>query len=235
MKILVLFLMAVCSFERGFAKAETLAAQLEERAKASAQKSPAEVKKVMDSAINELRNSSVMKSAKKKGDKAPAFKLTDIKRGEVRSEDLLKKGPLIISFYRGGWCPYCNLQLRDLQVHLSDIKKTGAELIAISPEAPDKTAETVKKGELDFYVLSDIDGAVAKSFGLTYKLPKDLITVYKKFGIDLSQANSSKNWELPLSATYIVNKKGEIIYSFIDADYKKRAETTELIKILQGL
>lgn len=217
------------------ADAKNLTERLEEKAKASAEKSPDEIKKIMGKAIKDLQQSEIMKSALKKGDQMPAFTLNDIKKGKVSSNELLKKGPLVISFYRGGWCPYCNLQLRDLQLHLKDIRSTGAELVTISPEAPDKTAETIKKEELNFYVLSDTNGETIKKFGLMFKLPKDLIEIYKKFGINLTQANASKKWELPLAATYIVNQKGKVVYAFVDADYKKRAETTELVKILKTL
>ena len=162
----------------------------------------------------------------------PAFALEDVKHGLIKSADLLKRGPLLVVFYRGGWCPYCNLQLRDLQKHLKSIQAQGAQLVAISPQTPDSTAGTVKKGNLGFYVLSDNDGAVAKKFGLMYKLNKELIALYKKFEIDLENSNGNKDWELPISATYIVNQSGKITYSFVDADYKKRPETSELVKLI---
>jgi peroxiredoxin len=235
MKILLLLLVALMTINSTQAQAKSLSVQLEEKAKASADKSPAEVKKVMEDAIEQLRLSQVMKAALKKDDKMPAFVLNDIKQGQVSSQELLKKGPLVIVFYRGGWCPYCNLQLRDLQLRMSEIKKAGANLVAISPEAPDRTADTIKKEELQFYVLSDTQGQVIKSFGLMFELSPDLIKIYKKFGINLDQHNAEKKWELPLAATYIVDKNGKIVYAFVDADYKKRAETTDLIKILKKL
>ena len=219
-----------------FARAEmSLKEQLEKKAMSSSGKTPKEIKKVMDDALTEIRKSKIVDSAKKKGDPMPAFQLEDIKSGTVTSKGLMKKGPLLIAFYRGGWCPYCNLQLRDLQKNLDAIKSTGANLVAISPEAPDETAKTVKKSDLGFYVLSDAKGEVAKSFGLTFPLPKDLVGVYKKFGIELDKVNATKKWELPLSATYIVDSKGKIVYSFVDADYRKRAETSELVAILQKM
>lgn len=216
-------------------KALSLTEQLAQRAEMSAGKTPAEKRKIMVKAIEDLKASQVMKTALKKGDKIPHFKLRDVKKGPVTSQDLLKKGPLVLVFYRGGWCPYCNLQLRDLQSHLKEIKAQGAELVAISPEAPDETASTVQKQELGYYVLSDRYGGVGKAFGLMYELPKDLIGVYEKFGIHLDQTNGNKKWELPLAATYIVNKKGIIEYAFVEADYKLRAETKDIIKKLSGV
>ncbi len=213
----------------------TLTVQLAERAQESASKAPQETRQIMMQAIKDLKESQVMGKALKKGDKIPSFTLPDVLKGDVSSDVLLKQGPLLITFYRGGWCPYCNLQLRDLQKHLAEIKSTGAELVAISPQTPDASTETVKKQRLEYYVLSDVDGKVGEQFGLMFQLNDDLKKVYQKFGIDLEKANGNSNWELPVSATYIVNTDGEIVYAFVDADYKKRAETLDLIKILQGM
>lgn len=219
-----------------FAQAEmSLKEQLEKKASSSSGKTPKEIKKIMDDALDLIRKSKIVESATKTGDDMPSFQLEYIKAGKVSSSELLKKGPLLIVFYRGGWCPYCNLQLRDLQKHLKSINAAGASLVAISPEAPDETAKTVKKSQLGFYVLSDVKGEVAKSFGLTFPLPKDLVGVYKKFGIELDKVNATKKWELPLSATYIVDSDGKIVYSFVEADYRKRAETSELVTILQKM
>lgn len=214
---------------------QSLTEQLAEKAENSKAKVPTETKAIMLKAIEDLKTSEVMSTALKEGSKIPHFTLPDVKKGTVRSSNLLEQGPLLIVFYRGGWCPYCNLQLRDLQKHYREIQETGALLVAISPEAPDQTAETVKDGELDYYVLSDADGKVGQSFGLMYKLPNDLIEVYKGFGIDLEKSNANKNWELPLAATYIIRRDGTVAYAFVDADYKKRAETKDIIKKLKSL
>ena len=219
-------------FAEGTSK--SLTEQLREKAEASAEKSPKEVRKIMLDALDDLKNEKIQQQALKKGDKMPEFELPDVTRGMIDSESLLKKGPLVVVFYRGGWCPYCNLQLRDIQNHIQKFQKLGAQVVAISPEAPDQSRETVKKNTLDFYVLSDLKGSVAKSFGLTFKLPPDLKTLYKKFGIDLQKHNANKKWELPLAATYIVKPNSEVIYSFVDVDYKKRAETEDLIKVLKA-
>ncbi len=209
--------------------------QLSELAEKARSKRPEKQRQIMTQAIEDLKKSQIMKTALKKGDKIPHFKLRDIYKGAVTSQELLKKGPLLIVFYRGGWCPYCNLQLRDLQFHLKEIKETGAELVAISPEAPDETAKTIAKQKIDYYVLSDRYGGVGKAFGLMFELPKELISLYKEFSIHLDQSNGHKKWELPLAATYIVNQKGIIEYAFIEADYKLRAETSELILKLKSL
>ncbi len=216
-------------------EARTLTVQLAEQAQQSAQQTPKETRQTMVEAIRQLKESEILSQALKKGDKIPSFALPDVQKGQVQIDDLLKKGPVVLTFYRGGWCPYCNLQLRDLQKHLPGIKQAGAELVAISPETPDSSAKTIKDNGIEYYVLSDADGKVGKQFGLMFHLNDDLKKVYQKFGIDLEKTNGNKDWELPLAATYIVDKNGLIIFSFVDADYKRRAETTELIEILKSI
>ncbi len=213
----------------------SLKEQLAQRARQSAHKTPSEKRKIMIQAIEDLKTSQVMKSALRKGDKMPHFRLRNPQREPITSKKLLEKGPIVLVFYRGGWCPYCNLQLRDLQKNLDAIKAQGAELVAISPESLEAAGDTVSKQKLGYHVLSDQYGAVGKEFGLMFKLPKDLISVYKDFGIHLDKTNQTKKWELPLAATYIVDQKGVIRYAFVEADYKLRAETTEIIKELAKL
>lgn len=213
----------------------SLADALKKTAEESSKKMSPSMKATVKRATSELIESNILSKALKKGDMLPEFTLTDFKHGSISSKKLLEKGPIIITFYRGGWCPYCNLQLRDLQLHLKSIKKAGAQLVAISPEKPDSTAKTIEKNKLDFYVLSDANGAVSKKFGLIFTMNDDLIELYKKFGINLEENNNSDKWELPLAATYIVNQSGQIEYSFVNADYTKRAETTELVKIIKSL
>ena len=213
----------------------SLREQLAQRAEQSAHKTPSEKRKIMIQAIEDLKTSQVMKSALKKGDKMPHFRLRNPQRVPITSKKLLEKGSIVLVFYRGGWCPYCNLQLRDLQKNLEAIKAQGAELVAISPESLEAAGDTVSKQKLGYHVLSDQHGAVAKEFGLMFKLPNDLISVYKDFGIHLDETNSTKKWELPLAATYIVDQKGVIRYAFVEADYKLRAETTEIVEELKKL
>ncbi len=214
---------------------KSLTEQLHDKAEASKSKSDPERAAIMESALADLRTSKIVETAKKAGDQMPGFRLPDVKRGQIDSVELLKKGPLIVVFYRGGWCPYCNLQLHDLQKYLGEIKGLGGELVAISPQTPDGSLSTAQKSELDFLVLSDRDNLVAKKFGLVFKLPKNLQDLYKKFGIDLEKSNGTKQWELPLSASYVVAKNGKISFAFLDADYKKRAESKTLVAELKKL
>ncbi len=213
----------------------TLTEKLKEMADQSKLKGTSEKRKIMEDAIEQVRRDHITEKAIKVGDTLPSFTLPDVKSQKISSVDLLKKGPLVVVFYRGGWCPYCNLQLHDLQKYLPEIKKLGANLVAISPQTPDESLSTAQKDNLSFYVLSDVGSKVGKQFGLIYKLPENLKKLYKEFGIDLEKSNATKDWELPLASTYVVKPDGKVIYSFLNADYKKRADTEDILKVLKAL
>lgn len=207
--------------------------KLEERIAASKAKMPAEKRLIMEKATEELAHSEILKSALKNNDTLPEFKLKNA-FGEERSlSKLLKNGPVILVFYRGSWCPYCNIQLNDYQERIDLIKKAGAQLVAISPEKADLTASYVKEKSLGFEVLSDVDNHYAKSLGLVFKLPADLKALYLSNGIDLDKSQGNKNWELPIAATYLVGVDRKILYSFLDVDYRKRAELSDILKALK--
>lgn len=172
-------------------------------------------------------------SALKVGAKMPAFELSDSDGKKVSSESLLKKGNLVLVFYRGAWCPFCNVYLKKLQDNLQMIRENGGELVAVSVENPDNSAKIASKNKLNFTVLSDPLLKVAKEFGIVFELAPTTNEQYKGYGIDLVKNNGTAKPELPLSATYIINPQGEIIYAFLDPDYKKRAEPQEIINELK--
>ncbi|MCV6638163.1 peroxiredoxin-like family protein [Candidatus Albibeggiatoa sp. nov. NOAA] len=172
------------------------------------------------------------KHALKTGDKAPSFTLPDQLGREVSSEQLLNDGVLVVSFYRGGWCPYCNLELRALQTHQNKIKALGANLVAISPQLPDESMSTVEKNALTFTVLSDVDNVIARQFGLVFTLSEKLRPYYQGFGIDLAATNGSDSFELPIPATYVINQDGVIIADYVNADYKQRLEPELILQAL---
>lgn len=172
----------------------------------------------------------------KENDQIPSFSLPNQSGNLISSDELLKNGPLVISFYRGGWCPYCNLELRSLQSNLEEIKEYGANLIAISPEQPDDSLDVSEKNNLEFSVLSDSNNIVAKKFGLVFEVPTELDELNKnEFGLDLAARNSTDKPELPVPATYVVEKNGKIKYAFVNLDYTKRAEPSEIINVLKEL
>lgn len=195
------------------------------------QKIPSEIWAIMDKSTNALKESSLSSKTLKKGAQLLDFSLPNSKGKQVALQDFTANF-LVISFYRGGWCPYCNLELRALQGILPELKDLNTDLIAISPETPDNSLTTSEKNELQFSVLSDIDNLYAKSLGLVFKLPEDLIKIYHSFNLKVDQYNNNLDYELPMPATFIVNKNREILYSFAPEDYTERLDPKKIIAVL---
>ncbi|MTI29975.1 peroxiredoxin-like family protein [Xanthovirga aplysinae] len=186
--------------------------------------------------VEDLELDKIEKNALKVGDKMPPFTLTDAKGEKISSDKLLEQGSLVISFYRGGWCPYCNLELRALQTLVPEYKKNNATLIAISPEKPDDSLSTQEKNELKFPVLSDNNNDVARSMGLLFEVPKEVVDISKsEWGLDFSEYNGTEKHELPIPATYVVNTEGIVKLAFVNPDYTKRAEPWEILTTLASL
>jgi peroxiredoxin len=213
----------------------TLKAQLDAFRSEFVAKAPPEIREAMTRADMDLAASGITRRAIKAGDRAPDFRLPDARGGHVQLRDLLAKGPVVVSFYRGGWCPYCNLELRALQNALSAIRQLGAELVAISPEMPDESLSTVEKNELAFPVLSDIGSATAKRYGVAFDLADELRPIYTRSHHALPDKNGDDSWILPIPATYVVDMNGTIALAFIDVDYRNRLEPTEIVAALESL
>ena len=190
---------------------------------------------VMDRATDAVRASGLADSALTVGDAAPTFSLPNASGETVALSDVLASGPVILTFYRGGWCPYCNLELRAYQALLPEIEAAGATLVAVSPQTPDASLTTQEKKDLTFTVLSDEGNAVARQFGLVHTLPADLVAAYDQFGLDVAGSNGDASGDLPLPATYVIDPDGTIRYAFVDADYTKRAEPSEVLASLQAV
>ena len=188
---------------------------------------------VMNAATVTLEDSGIVNQSIKVGDKAPNFTLPNAVGQDIEFHALLNKGAAVISFYRGGWCPYCNLELRALQESLPKIKALGANLVAISPQTPDNSLSTSEKNELTFAVLSDVGNKVAKEFGLVFTLLEELRPIYQNFGIDLPAHNGDDTFELPIPATYIIAPDRTVIYAFVNPDYTQRLEPTEILNVLE--
>ena len=196
---------------------------------------PEEIKAVMAKATTDLVNTQIAEKSLSKGDKMPNFSLPNAVGEEVSLKSLLTKGAVVISFYRGGWCPYCNMELRALQQALPEIEARGATLVAISPETPDSSLSTKEKNELSFEVLSDRDNILAKQLGLVFTLPESLRPIYNNFGIDIPAYNGNDTFELPLPATYVLTADGTVAYSFASADYTERLDPSEIITALDNV
>jgi peroxiredoxin len=210
----------------------SLTTQLKEFADASVKRHPGEAQKIMKKAIDDLVATEMIKNAFKTGDLLPEIKLRNALGNEVNVHNIIKDYKVIIAFYRGNWCPYCNLQLRALQQAIPKFEAKGAKLVVIGPETPDDSLTTKEKNDLTFEVLSDIDMKVARSMNLVYQLPIALQELYKKFGIDLDTNQGNENQELPIAATYIVEQNGTISYHFSEEDYKLRADPEAILKAL---
>ena len=210
----------------------TLTDQLKEYADNSAKNMPEEAKNIMQAGIKKLEDTDIIKNATKKGDIFPDFALPNAKGELISLDELLKKGQVVLTFYRGGWCPYCNLALKALQDIVPQIKDKNATLVAVTPETPDNTLSVKEKNELDFEILTSRNNELARFLGLTYSLPEELATLYKKFGIDLLESQGNDENELPIAATYIIGTDKKITYSFITEDYKLRAEPSDILKAL---
>jgi len=213
----------------------SLQKELEERFNTVSQKVPQDILNTMLDVTRRLVESGIADNSLKVGDKVPDFNLPNAAGEEVRLKELLDKGPVILNFYRGGWCPYCNLELNAYQKHIPDINELGASLVAISPQTPDNSLSTAEKNELKFQVLSDVGNKVANQFGLVFKVPSELQEIYNNFGITLPKFNGDESWELPMPGTYVIDKDGTVSYAFADADYTKRAEPDEVIAKLEEI
>lgn len=196
---------------------------------------PEAIKATMARTGAELAASGVTERALKAGDRLPAGQLPNATGTVVDVRDLLARGPVVLAFYRGTWCPYCNLELRALQQALPEIEALGATLVAVSPQTPDASLSTAEKNELAFEVLSDAGNQFARACGLVFTLAKELQPIYAGFGIDVPAHNGDDTFELPLPATYVVAQDGTIAYAFVDADYTQRLEPAEIITALQTL
>jgi peroxiredoxin len=194
---------------------------------------PADRQAIMERHIEQLRTGAIARTMLKVGDRAPAIVLRNAKGEIIDIGALRKKGSVIITFYRGGWCPYCNLELKAFQDILPEIKAAGASLVAISPEKPDGTLSTVEKNALAFEVLSDVGQKVGRAFGLVYQFTDELRSAYHGFGLDIPAYNGAPGeWALPVSATYVIDRDGTIIYAYTEVDYRDRADPRDVLDLL---
>lgn len=212
----------------------TLAAQLDAlraRSIAQAPERAAHVQKLIDT----LRASALMVQARRVGDEAVDFELPNAPGGTWRLSQTLSAGPVILCFYRGAWCPYCNLQLRAYQGILPAIEAAGATLIAVSPQTPDHSLSTAEKNKLAFPVLSDHANKVAAAYGLVFAVPEALQRLYSEIGIRLPDVNAVPEWSLPIPATYVIAPDRKIVLAHVDPEHRVRLEPMDALKAVQAL
>jgi peroxiredoxin len=195
-----------------------------------------QIAKLIAGDIDDLRGSGILDNAVKAGESFPATR--NLRNQHNRPFDLqalIAARPLIIVFYRGGWCPYCNLELRAYQALLSEIHGAGAELVAVSPELPDHSLSTAEKNDLSFSVLSDIGGELASAAGIRFTLSDEVRPFYEKAGHALPQRNGDGLWALPMPATFVVERGGRIAKAFVEPDYRKRLDPREALAALRAI
>lgn len=206
------------------------------RAKYRGEIIPAPALAVIDAEIEALRVSRLEDRALKPGRVAPDFMLPDPKGRLVRLHSLLSQGPVVLVFYRGGWCPYCNLHLRGFQRALPELKKFGAQVVAVSPQLPDNSLSTQEKDQLTFPVLSDVGNKVATRFGVVFQLGEQLQELYRRSGHPLDLFNGPDGEQhLPLPATFLIDRKGRIRLAHVDADYTQRLDPDDVVAKLSEL
>ncbi len=170
------------------------------------------------------------------GGKAPGFSLPNLDGKTAALADLLQQGPVVVTFYRGSWCPYCNLQLKALQDRLDDIRALGAQLVAISPQVPDGSMTSDEMQALDFFVLSDQDAKTAAAYGVAWAVPEFLsehMRVDRQ--LDLEVINNGNGHILPIPATFVIGRDGTVAWRYVDVDYRTRAEPEDILEALRTL
>jgi peroxiredoxin len=192
-----------------------------------------QIARLISGDIDDLRATGILDRTAKAGDRLPATaNLVDQHGRAFDLAALASEKPVIVTFYRGGWCPYCNLELRAYQALLADIRAADAELVAVSPELPDHSLSTAEKNDLSFTVLSDVGGALASALGIRFTLSDAVRPFYEKAGHALPDRNGDGAWSLPMPATFVVAKGGVIAQAFIEPDYRRRIDPAAALAAL---
>ena len=196
---------------------------------------PDDIKALLAEGNAQILNSGLAEHALKAGDSFPAFTLPNASGNHVSSADLLAQGPLIISFYRGSWCPICQVELKAFQDRLDDIHALGAQFVAVTPERPDSSLSDEEKANLPFPVLTDENQTLAEALKIVFELPDLIRPIYEAGGVSLPEHNSGGTWRLPFPATFVVAQDGRIALAFVEADYAQRLEPEDAIAALKSL
>jgi peroxiredoxin len=196
---------------------------------------PRSVIETMHRATQELIASGAAQRALKAGDQAPLFSLQDPEGNSVSSAALLAQGPLVVSFYRGVWCPYCNMELQALEAARPEFERLGAKVVAISPQTPVNSRKSVRQNHLTFPILSDTHNDVASAFGLKFALPDYLVELYKSLKNELPAFNGDPSWTLPMPGRFVIAPDSTIVYAEVNPDYTLRPEPEAMLPALKKL
>lgn len=210
----------------------TLAKQIEHFNQELSSQLPQDILDAFGKSIEDLKTGKFEENSIQIGDQIPEFSLPNALGKIVSSEEILKNEKIVLAFYRGGWCPYCSLELKFLQDSLIRIKNKGAALIAVSPQSPDHSLSMIEKNNLEFEVLTDIDNNFAKKLGIVFQLQDFVLPYYKGLGIFLSDFNKNNDNTLPIPAVFVVDKNRVVTYRFLDVNYMNRVDVEKLIEAL---
>ena len=190
---------------------------------------------LFDAGLGDVQRSGILEAALGAGQQAADFELPDTDGAMVRLGSLLASGPVVVTFFRGGWCPYCCLQLEAYEAMLPTLASFGARLVAVSPQAHGPNHDVAARHDLHFSVLSDAGNQVARRYGLVAPVPQAWRNAYAGSGIDLATINGTTDWNLPAPGTFVVEPSGRIALSYVDVDYRNRLEPAEILAELQSL
>jgi peroxiredoxin len=214
----------------------TIREQSDELKAVAAERLPADVVEVFNQSIREFLDQGVPSEAIKVGDRLEAFTLDDVTGAPVSLDQILETGPAVIVFYRGGWCPYCNLALRTYQHELlPQLNGFGAQLVAISPQSPDESLSTVEKAALEFAVLSDPNSHLAQQLGIAFQQTDEVLAAQRELGLDLTQVNAEGATRLPRPTVLVVDQHGVVRFVDVQPDYTARTEVSDIIAALTRL
>lgn len=198
-------------------------------------KAPKEALEVMHRATQELRDSGQVERAIKLGDTFPDFNLPNQNGETVALSELLKNGPVVVSFFRGVWCPYCNMELNAIGEMVSDVRAAGGEVVVISPSVQKMAQRAVKEQKLACDVLTDSGNAFANTLGIRFRLSDELEALYRNFGVDLPANNGDESWTLPMPLRAVIDTDGVVRYLDINPDYTQRPDTPETVAVVRSL
>jgi peroxiredoxin len=211
----------------------TLASRIADFTAQMAKGAPPEVIATLGAELQKLAESGIATRALATGSKAPDFSLPDANGSPVSLSALLARGPVVLTFYRGGWCPFCDLQLRAYQEVLPQMRELGAQLVAISPQLPDFGASDVQHKALTFPVLSDVGNTVARTYGVVFRLSEPLQKLQTMFGNPTPKFNGDDSWELPMPGTFVLDREGTVLLSQVDASWMSRLEPAAILDALR--
>ncbi|MGB5820943.1 MAG: peroxiredoxin-like family protein [Saonia sp.] len=206
--------------------------ELEAFAQQMSENAPAEVLNTIASEIGKLSESDLANNALNVGDKAPDFMLEDTEGHKISLDTMIALGSAVISFNRGNWCPFCNIDFKHMQKNIDEIEASGSNLFVISPQRKEKSAHLKKENGYEYPILYDKGNEVAKQFGICFTLSDELKTIHHSFGMDIPEHNGDISFELPIPATYVINSKKEITYAYINPNWMARAEPNNYLKRL---